>query len=469
MTRQPGWADRAAGVLLGTAAGDALGAGYEFSYPGPDLPIGMIGGGPFDWAPGEWTDDTAMTLAVARVTATGADLTSTAGLDAVAAGFGEWFDSHPKDIGNQTRQVLGARDGNAAAMTRTAQQVTGRKGGNGSLMRTAAVGLAYLDDGPGCARAAQMVGALTHDDERAVQACQLWSHAIGQAVRTGTFSGVRGYLDLVGGPVADFWTQRLDEAQSADPQSFSKNGWVVHALQTAWWAITNAGQQGNARHLAAALELAVRAGGDTDTTAAIAGALLGARWGASAVPAAWRRLLHGWPGMSARDLVRLGLLTARGGRDDQLGWPSAPRLRYEGCDTGREPVRHPHDDGVWLGGYDAAFGGDFDAVVSLCRMGAEPPVADHIEFWLVDDGWAANPNLSFVLNDAARTIRELRARGRTVLVHSVEGRSRTPSVAARYSRHLGGDPRDVLAAMPWADPNPQLWSVASGQDRRYAD
>lgn len=44
MTRQPGWADRAAGVLLGTAAGDALGAGYEFSYPGPDLPIGMIGG-----------------------------------------------------------------------------------------------------------------------------------------------------------------------------------------------------------------------------------------------------------------------------------------------------------------------------------------------------------------------------------------------------------------------------------------
>jgi hypothetical protein len=42
-------------------------------------------------------------------------------------------------------------------------------------------------------------------------------------------------------------------------------------------------------------------------------------------------------------------------------------------------------------------------------------------------------------------------------------------VAARYSRHLGGDPRDVLAAMPWADPNPQLWSVASGQDRRYAD
>lgn len=170
--------------------------------------------------------------------------------------------------------------------------------------------------------------------------------------------------------------------------------------------------------------------------------------------------------MSARDLVRLGLLTARGGCDDQQGWPSAPRLRYEGCDSGRGPVRHPHDDGVWLGGYDAAFGDEFDAVVSLCRMGAEPLGAEHIEFWLVDDGWAANPNLSFVLNDAARTIRDLRARGRTVLVHGVEGRSRTPSVAARYSRHLGRDPRDVLAAMPWADPNPRLWSVASGLDQR---
>jgi ADP-ribosyl-[dinitrogen reductase] hydrolase len=59
-------------VLLASAAGDALGAGYEFTHPAPNTTIGMIGGGAFDWEPGEWTDDTSMTLAVARATATGA-------------------------------------------------------------------------------------------------------------------------------------------------------------------------------------------------------------------------------------------------------------------------------------------------------------------------------------------------------------------------------------------------------------
>lgn len=50
---------------------------------------------------------------------------------------------------------------------------------------------------------------------------------------------------------------------------------------------------------------AVRAGNDTDTVAAIAGALLGARYGASAVPAGWRAQVHGWPGLRADDLVDL--------------------------------------------------------------------------------------------------------------------------------------------------------------------
>src|SRR6478736_817641 len=114
--RTPGWRDRAAGVLLASAAGDALGAGYEFSYPDPETTIAMIGGGPFGFAPGEWTDDTSMAVAIARVTAAGLDLRTTEGLDADAAGFNDWFDSGPKDIGNQTRAVLSARDISAAAM-----------------------------------------------------------------------------------------------------------------------------------------------------------------------------------------------------------------------------------------------------------------------------------------------------------------------------------------------------------------
>ncbi|MYS43040.1 hydrolase, partial [Streptomyces sp. SID5998] len=65
---------------------------------------------------------------------------------------------------------------------------------------------------------------------------------------------------------------------------------------------------------------------DTDTVAAIAGALLGARWGCSGIPLAWQRAVHGWPGLTGPDLVRLAVRTAQGGQDDSLGRPSAARV-----------------------------------------------------------------------------------------------------------------------------------------------
>ena len=59
--------DRAVGVLLGMACGDALGAGYEFGPPVPDAEaVTMKGGGGFGWEPGEWTDDTSMAMPLAR-------------------------------------------------------------------------------------------------------------------------------------------------------------------------------------------------------------------------------------------------------------------------------------------------------------------------------------------------------------------------------------------------------------------
>ena len=54
-----------------------------------------------------------------------------------------------------------------------------------------------------CIRAAAGVSSLTHDDDRAIEACQIWSSAIRYAVRHATFDGVRGYLGRVGGEVAE--------------------------------------------------------------------------------------------------------------------------------------------------------------------------------------------------------------------------------------------------------------------------
>jgi hypothetical protein len=171
-------------------------------------------------------------------------------------------------------------------------------------------------------------------------------------------------------------------------------------------------------------------------------------------------VLHGYPGLRGRDLVALAVTIAQGG-DDASGWPGVQRLRYPGLATGKV-APHPHDPGVFLGDAAAAWTGRYDAVVSLCRMGSETLDAEHIEFWLVDQGAAANANLGFVLQDAARTVQALRAEGRTVLVHCAQGRSRTPSVGGAYAVLLGRDPRDVLAAMPWANPDPELWAVATG-------
>jgi hypothetical protein len=94
MRLRPDQVDRAAGVLLGAACGDALGAGYEFGVSSPP-PVGqrpaMIGGGLGNFAPGEWTDDTAQTYAIAQVAARRFELGSVEALDEVARGLGDWY------------------------------------------------------------------------------------------------------------------------------------------------------------------------------------------------------------------------------------------------------------------------------------------------------------------------------------------------------------------------------------------
>jgi ADP-ribosylglycohydrolase len=300
-------ADRAAGVLLGGATGDALGVPYEYGsrpLPPPGEPPRMLGGGLGGIAPGQWSDDTEMACVIAQAAADGADLRTDAGLDVVADGFLGWFAQDPPDVGVQTAAVLRGVEpgpGSAARLRRAAADLherTGRSAGNGSLMRTAPVALAHLGDTGAIVEAATAVSALTHHDPRAAEACVLWCLALDHAVRTGEVD-VRVGLAHVGPQ----WAALLDEADS--PLRFGgTNGWVVAALQGAWAAVDGA------TGVAEGLERAIRGGGDTDTVAAIAGGLLGAVFGAAAVPVLGD--LHGWPGLTGDDLVGLGTRLVRG-------------------------------------------------------------------------------------------------------------------------------------------------------------
>ncbi|ANH38351.1 ADP-ribosyl-[dinitrogen reductase] glycohydrolase [Nocardioides dokdonensis FR1436] len=451
--------DRAAGVLLTTAVGDALGVPYEFATPpGPGELAEMKGGGLGNLPPGEWSDDTSMAVAIAEVAATGADLTSDEALDAIAEGFLRWYDGHPPDIGIQTSAVLGrtrrrldaGETGAAGVMREEAERYArenAHSAGNGALMRTAGVALAHLDDRDHLARAARGIAELTHADPLAGDACVLWCEAIRLAV-LGEAGGPHAGLDLLPDGRRSPWRGWLDDAtdDGTDPARFRPNGFTVTALQAALASVTttpvpDAALEPRCLHLQRALHTAVRIGDDTDTVAAIAGGLLGATWGASAVPWRWRRAVHGWPGLGGRDLVALASLTVSGGRVDPVGWPLVDSVDYG--EPAGAVVPHPYDPGVLLGTSGTTHH-DADAVVSLCRVGRHQTcfggATEVVESRLVDsDGPAANPHLDFVLLDAADAVRGLRAEGKTVLVHCVSAHHRAPSVAVAYAVLLGHD------------------------------
>ena len=460
--------DRTEGVILGTAAGDALGASYEFRPPVHASETVHMRRSSI-WKAGEWTDDTSMAIAIAEVAARGADLRDEAAQDAIVRRWYEWSLESP-DVGVQTRAVLSsaARGGDitaarARAESKKLHEETGRAG-NGSLMRTAPVALAYLDDEKAMVQAARALSELTHFDPLAADACVIWCSAIRHAVLTGQID-VRVGLGHLTPARRRKWEGYLAEAEELRPADFDNNGFVVQALQGAWSAISNTPEPRDdpkagvfrADRLRLALEAAVRGGRDADTVAAIAGGLLGAAYGASAVPLEWRAMLNGWPRANARTLVTLASDIRRGGPADTTD------LDYRYASASRMP-RHPRDEKVVLGTVAVLrdLPADITAVVSMCRLRDDDIRTDmpHIEVRLIDRVDAdENPHLDYVLLQAVEAVERLRTQGHTVLVHCVNAMSRTPTLGALYGmRHSGVCAQqaidEVCAVLEGADPNP---------------
>lgn len=454
--------DRAVGAVIGMATGDALGAGYEFQPPNPPDRIAMIGGGIGTFEPGEWTDDTTMAIPILEALARGDDLLDPAVQDWVAEQWVDWAGS-PKDIGVTIGSVLGcagdpvrAVDLSAAAR---AMYVAGhRAAGNGSLMRTTPIVLGFLDDPQALTAAARAYSDITHGDPVAAEACVLWNHAQRHAVVHAEFDMTVG-LSHLPSERQEVWRDHIRVAESGVPRDFrAHNGWVVAALQAAWSAIRGADDSGP-EHFEMALRSAVAGGNDADTVAAIAGGLLGARWGVSAIPLKWRRLLHGAPGSrTGQQLVQYSVAAVTGHR-----WPE---MFNEGVRPGPPPVRHPYDEHVWLGDIFAlqSLPVEVDAVVSLCRIGTQQgpngiEAEDHIQVWLLDDpDPRANPHLDLVVRQTVDLIADLRRAGKVVYLHCVQAHSRTPFIAAMYGAHVtGAAPGDVLpqvlAVLPGSSPN----------------
>ncbi|MEU9077868.1 ADP-ribosylglycohydrolase family protein [Kitasatospora sp. NPDC048538] len=307
---------RAAGAVVGAAVGDALGAPYEFGPAGafsarfPDGGGELAAGG--GWERGEATDDTQMAVLVAESLLDRGELD----LPDVFERFRRWAAAEPKDIGIQTEDVLtnGMPWDLAAAVHFNS---TLRAAGNGSLMRASTSAVAFADAGRSATMdAARRIAALTHGDRAAWEGTAIFHELVRLALAgADPLAAVPDALAHVDAEHRDRYAAVLAPDWHPD-RATEANGAVWPCLGSAVWALrTTSGFE-------EALRAAVDLGGDTDTVAAVTGALAGARYGLAAIPARWTEPLHvPLPGSGGR-VLRVGDLVDLAAR--LAAWPGRP-------------------------------------------------------------------------------------------------------------------------------------------------
>lgn len=271
--------DRATGSLLGLAIGDAVGATLEFVPRGTaPLLTDMIGGGPFNLSPGQWTDDTAMALALAD------SLVATSHLDEadLMARFVRWYRTGVYsctgscfDIGLATRQALRRYEKSGDPI---AGSTDPKKGGNGSLMRLAPVAIRHHRDRKTLRDVAARQSRVTHAAGEPVEACIAYAELLADAIEGARASEILKARDGFSGEVGLIMPGRWRGRHRNAVQS---TAYVVHSLEAALWSVGSSGD------FSGAILRAANLAHDADTTAAVAGQLAGAMCGASELPERW--------------------------------------------------------------------------------------------------------------------------------------------------------------------------------------
>lgn len=272
--------DRYIGALLGLACGDAIGTTVEFEPRGTFEPLAdMVGGGPFDLAPGQWTDDTSMALCLA------ASLLHCGGFNAVDQmnryvnwwqwGYysctGECF-----DIGLTTAKALQKYLVTGDPMAGSDDPETA---GNGSLMRLAPVVLFYHPDVERCRNHARQSSATTHAAPEALDACELFAVLLGNALSGMHKNDVLKCSHSFGSAAVEALAGGRYAAK--DECEIRSSGYCIDSLEAALWCFMRG------TSFEETVLMAANLGGDADTVAAIAGQLAGAFYGRSSIPSHW--------------------------------------------------------------------------------------------------------------------------------------------------------------------------------------
>ena len=276
----------AQGILLGLAAGDALGRPVEFKTRS-DIQrehgtlTEMVGNGSWGQPPGTITDDTNQALAIAR------SVVASDGFDPADIGdrFVEWYESGPFDIGLMTRDSLeklkAGTPWDEAGREVWQQRPEGKNAGNGSVMRTAPLAIAYTDDKSRLIEVSRNSSRITHSDNRCEWGSAILNLTIASILRAEE-RPLRRALQCVASRAPDELLDALEPIAAGDTvEPLKTSGYVVHTLQT---ALHDGLREESAEE---AIITAVNRGGDTDTIGAVTGAIAGARFGAGGIPDRW--------------------------------------------------------------------------------------------------------------------------------------------------------------------------------------
>jgi poly(ADP-ribose) glycohydrolase ARH3 len=287
--------ERFRGAIVGTAVGDALGAPFEGNLR---VAADAVRRWAADGGALRWTDDTAMTISVAE------SLIARGGFDGgdLMRRFVVRYRAEPdRGYGGGPPQIFAAvADG--AAWDEPAQQLFGGTGsyGNGAAMRVAPVGLFHHDALHRVAEVARDTARLTHTHALGLQGAAVQAYAVAwltgarhepgrssagallaEVRRVGPAPQLQAAFDVI----ADV-QQRRDSGQHVDPDEIARRVGTGIAAVEAVPAALHA-TLANPGSFADAVTYAVALGGDTDTVAAMAGALSGVLLGHRAIPTAW--------------------------------------------------------------------------------------------------------------------------------------------------------------------------------------
>lgn len=272
--------DRARGCLLGLAAGDAVGTTLEFSVRDSEPRIvDMMGGGPFKLNPGEWTDGTAMAVALGHSLLAADGLDETDLMDRFVAWHerGEYSCTGTcDDIGITTKAALGRYKSTGNPVAGSTHPCSA---GNGSLMRLCPVAIRFRIDLARMVDAAERQSRTTHAAEEAVDACTAYAELLAEAINGRPKHEILAprqgsHAPRVAEILAGSWRGKTRP-------EISSSGYVIHSMEAALWCVARS------TGFREAVLLAANLADDADTVAAITGQLAGAIWGASAIPEAW--------------------------------------------------------------------------------------------------------------------------------------------------------------------------------------